>query len=167
MIRLTRWVTATMVLLALGFLLSHGWGGIPPVSASDPQGSSAPEPVVELPGRILAPGDGKLTLRVLLPPDYKFTPEAPCQVKLSSSHPEVVALAPTAAPAGRETFPLEVPLTARPGETRILADLQLFYCQTGKSGLCLIKTLRLSLPVKVTPESSSHHLEVSYQVQAP
>ena len=167
MIRVSRWLVSMMMILAVAGLLSRDRGAGPAMGAPETPEPAAQDPVEELPGHTLAPGEGTLTLRVLLPPGYTFTAEAPSQVKLSSSGPEVVSLAPAAAPTGRETFPLKVPLTARPGETRILAHLNLFYCGSGKSGLCLIKTLNLSLPVRVTPESSSHHLEVSYQVKAP
>lgn len=133
-----------------------------------PLHSAPPEGVVELAPQQAAPGAASLEIALALPPGWQLTPEAPQTVRLSVRDPEVLTLTPAAEAALRQPrFPVSLPLTARPGHTVLTLDLVLNLCRADGKGMCLIREMRLALPVSVTPEAPSRPLPVTVPVSAP
>ncbi|MCC7408986.1 MAG: hypothetical protein IT442_13015, partial [Phycisphaeraceae bacterium] len=52
-------------------------------------------------------------------------------------------------------FPLRVPVTLHPGQTTITADLVVYYCEAVKESLCLVKPLRVTVPLRVSSDGAS------------
>lgn len=168
-------VWAVLLAALLGVMLGvHGAVTAAAASATnagkDTKGEEPPfsGPRLELPPQTVAPGKVHLTIQVNLPPGYKPTQESPSQATVSTAHSQVLSLGPEASrninPA---QFPLKLPLTAHPGETRLTLDLLLYYCKTNNGGLCLFKEVRLILPVRVTPDAPSRRLEAAYRLVGP
>ncbi|HEX7004749.1 MAG TPA: thioredoxin-like domain-containing protein [Trueperaceae bacterium] len=98
-------------------------------------------------------GPGELLLEISLPRDYKVNDLAPLHVSWS-----VEGEAVTVEPASRETieahpeypFSLMVPAHFTRGESRVTAELDIYYCREGAEALCLVDRVRLVVPVTVT-----------------
>jgi hypothetical protein len=121
---------------------------------------------LSLPAQTVAPGEDQLSILLGLPPGYKLNHEAPTTVKVTFADTKVLAAkekpefaCPPAA------FPLSLPVTAKVGQTRVQLDLNLSYCKSGPGGLCLVKEVRLNLPVRVDRGSSNHRISVSYRMK--
>jgi len=163
------WVALLGVMLGV-----HGAAATAAASATDtgkdPKGEETPfsGQCLELPPQTVAPGEVRLAIQVTLPPDYKSIQESPPQVTVSTGAPRVLSLGQEASrTVNPAQFPLELTLTAHPGETRLTVDLMLYYCKTNNSGLCLFKEVRLVLPVHVTPGAPSRRLEAAYRLAGP
>lgn len=158
----------------LGFILLLGGAALAGTSSPAPGNKAAEvEPPfsgqrLEIPKQTVAPGEVILTLRVILPPDYKPNLEPPSRVKITATEPQVLSWG-QAGPHEIDTaeFPLDLKLQAQPGETLLTVDLRLSYCKTGKSSLCLFKEVRLVLPVQVAPGAPARTLEAAYQSSGP
>lgn len=126
-----------------------------------------PGEVVPVEGQVIAPGEAELLISLEVPAGYELLRDAPILAKITSSEKQVVSLGEENAAVCRQPrFPLRVPLQARTGATRLLVDLLLYYCKTGGKGLCLVKQVRLDLPVTVDQASANRELRVSYKLPA-
>jgi hypothetical protein len=134
----------------------------PPVKA----GSFAGE-VVQLPAQDLAPGKGTVKLSLVLPKDHKLNEGAPSRLVLSATGGGIVDFGDGQSKLTLQNprFPLEVPVTAKPGETKLTAEMTLYYCRSGMEGLCYFKEARLEMPIAVKPEASSSAVVLSYSIK--
>ncbi len=127
-----------------------------------------PEGVRELAPQQTAPGEVTLELSLALSPDWQLTPDAPQSVRLSVRDPGVLKLTPAADEALRHPrFPLSLPLTAAPGRTVLTVDLVLNLCRTDGKGMCLIRELRLLVPVTVAAGAASRTVQVTVPLSPP
>ncbi|MCL6621045.1 MAG: hypothetical protein K6T55_02990 [Syntrophobacterales bacterium] len=132
------------------------------LAPASPGQTAPPEGVVDLPPELTAPGEVILQLTLALPPGWQLTPDAPQSVRLNVQEPQVLRLTPGAAAALRQPrFPLSLPLTAAPGRTVLRLDLVLNLCRSDGKGMCLIREVRLLLPVTVAAGAPSRPLEVT------
>jgi len=101
---------------------------------------------VSLPGQTLRTGQSRLTLNVEIPAPYKLNPGSPLeyQVEVSGASPQ----------AGRRTtmkdgqFPLQIPLALAAGTAQVRVAVSFVYCRDGDEGVCVIKSLRWTIPVQ-------------------
>ncbi len=129
--------------------------------------ASAATPVT-LPAQIIGAGEGKITVSVTLPAGYKINAVAPNTVTIRSDARDIVALAGAAETTfSQPTFPIEIPLVARPGTTDIRADFVLYYCENDKDNLCYFREATLRVPVEVRRDEKNFNLALSYAVEAP
>jgi DNA-binding beta-propeller fold protein YncE len=63
-------------------------------------------------------------------------------------------------------LPITLPVTFHPGTGTVTADLTVYHCREGESGLCLIDRVRLVIPVTVTVGGPAD-LRVAYAVAGP
>jgi len=64
-------------------------------------------------------------------------------------------------------FPVSIPATFGMGKTNVDVDLVVYYCAEGKESLCLIKQLRLSVPVQVAKANGTKNVNVEVDLQNP
>jgi sugar lactone lactonase YvrE/thiol-disulfide isomerase/thioredoxin len=100
----------------------------------------------------VAPGPGRLELRISLPESYKVNDLAPLGVAWHSDG-EAVTVDPsflrTAIHEPRYPLDLEVPAFFTLGQATVTAELDIYYCREGAEALCLVDRVRLSVPVTV------------------
>jgi thiol-disulfide isomerase/thioredoxin len=100
----------------------------------------------------VAPGPGRLKLRIGLPESYKVNDLAPLGVAWHTDGDAVTvepSLVRTAVHGPKYPFALEVPAFFSPGESTVTAELDIYYCREGAEALCLVDRVRLSVPVTV------------------
>lgn len=153
------WLWGLMLISSVVFLS----GGL----LSAPQEEGFPGEVVPIQGQVIAPGEAELLITLQVPAGYELLRDAPILAKITSREKQVVSLGEeNAAVCKQPRFPLRVPLKARTGATRLQVDLVLYYCKSGGKGLCLVKQVRLDLPVRVDQASANRELRVSYKLPA-
>ena len=110
--------------------------------------------VVDLEPVTVAPGEGTLTVDVVLPDGYKVNPLAPTSVAWLVDGDAVVP----SEGAGRSEPGLEFPLTAAAsfaeGAATVTADLTVYWCTADTEELCFIEQVRLVQPVVVAAGGS-------------
>jgi thiol-disulfide isomerase/thioredoxin len=114
---------------------------------------------VSLLGQTLRPGQGRLTLNIEIPAPYKLNPASPLEYRLeiNSSSPQV----------GKRTtvkdgqFPLQIPLTLTTDKADVRVAVSFVYCRDGEEGVCVIKSLRWTVPVQ-TARDGSEELQIDY-----
>ncbi len=125
---------------------------------------------VTLPAVRVAAGRGEVRLFVRFPEGYAPNAQAPSEVEVRSTGGPAVSL-PTGTRynAADPRFPMSFPATFTAGTGEITVDLSLVYCQEQEASVCLIKQVRLVIPVDVGPSMPSGRekpvLSVDYRVR--
>ncbi|MCX8036315.1 MAG: thioredoxin-like domain-containing protein [Candidatus Sumerlaeia bacterium] len=124
--------------------------------------------VIKLPVQTLGAGEGKITVSVALPAGHKINPDAPNTVTLRSGAKDIVAFNGAAETTiSQPKFPIEIPMTARPGTTDIHAHFVIYYCENGKDNLCYFREAGLHVPVEIRTGEKNSDLALSYAIQMP
>jgi DNA-binding beta-propeller fold protein YncE len=143
----------------------------PPSGSGAPENESGPNAEeTKLSTQTLRAGnDAALVIQVELPAGYHLNPAAPQRYKVSVEGGEkqlgLVSESPLGV-AGHEkvvsvsskslALPLRIPFrTHEPGTAALRVQLTLFYCREDNTGVCRIKTLIWTVPVKVANNSGS------------
>ncbi len=122
---------------------------------------------VQLGPQKITPGSGAIQVTVAIPPGYKLNDAAPFYIGCSASDSSVVRIPDGSAEQNlaHPSFPISIPTSFAPGTTNVEIDLVVYYCDAKAESLCLIKQLRISVPVSVTSAGSGHTLRCDAVVQ--
>ena len=112
----------------------------------------------------VAPGDGQLILRIVLPEGYKINPDAPSQVEWSSSGP---AVSPNVAHAPFDSAELGVPVALTEGEATLSGYVNAYYCESETETLCYLDAVTISVPITVSADAASREIVVERVVTPP
>ena len=106
-------------------------------------------------------GQSRLTLDVEIPAPYKLNPGSPLEYRVD---------VPTSAQQSNKRvtmkdgkFPLQIPLALTPGRTEIRASVSFVYCRDGDEAVCIIKSVRWTIPVKATDDGKDE-LRITYSL---
>jgi len=114
---------------------------------------------VTLPGQTLHTGQSRLVLNVKIPAPYKLNPGSPLTYRVEVNG--------TAAQPGKRTnvqdgqFPLQIPLLLTTDQAEVRVALSFVYCRDGDEGVCVIKSLGWTVPVR-TVSNGSEELRVEH-----
>jgi DNA-binding beta-propeller fold protein YncE len=122
--------------------------------------------LVQIPEQEVGAGNGSIDVTVRIPPGYKLNAEAPFYIGYASEDSGVVRLPASVHEQNIQEpiFPITIPVTFGEGKTGVQIDLAVYYCAEGKENLCLIKQLRLSVPVRVVEGNGTKNLLVETAV---
>lgn len=113
---------------------------------------------------IAANAKSSLIFNVKLPEGFHLNPNAPQRYDVSFDNGESVKIENS-----RQKFkelPLVVPFqTVKTGEAKITANLTIYYCREDNTGVCLIKTLSWTIPVKIVNDKKLNKIELSAKVE--
>src|SRR5512140_272720 len=125
--------------------------------------------LVQLPEQQVGAGDGMIDVTIKIPEGYKLNADAPFYIGYSSADSGVVRLIPKVQEQNVQNpkFPLSIPATFGVGKTNVDVNLVVYYCAEGKESLCLIKQLRLAVPVQVGQANGTKKVNVEVALQAP
>jgi thiol-disulfide isomerase/thioredoxin len=129
-----------------------------------PEGSAYTGKIITLDPQTVAAGEGVIRLQLDLPDGYKLNELAPLSVEWSGQDGVEVAEARYQAIAPK--MPVTVPAVFHEGETKLTADLVVYYCKAAAESLCLIERVRLLLPLVVTA-GGDHTLTISHTIPQP
>lgn len=118
--------------------------------------------IVSVPEQHVHKGKGAIRLDLNLPRGYKWNTMAPFYVGLFPSDGGVVIVPDSLAERNLEnpTFPLEIPASFRTGKTNLGVDLVVYYCEAKTENVCLVKQLRVVVPVSVEEEGNGSVVSV-------
>ncbi len=125
--------------------------------------------LVQVPEQQVGAGDGMIDVTVKIPEGYKLNADAPFYIGYASADSGVVRLIPKVHEQNVQnpTFPLSIPATFGVGKTAVDVNLVVYYCAEGKESLCLIKQLRLAVPVLVGQANGTKKVNVEVALQPP
>jgi DNA-binding beta-propeller fold protein YncE len=107
---------------------------------------------LSLPSQTLRAGQATLTLNVEIPAPYKLNPGSPLEYQVELNGTTSQAGSRTAEQDGQ--FPLQIPLALAPGHTQVRVAVSFVYCKEGEEGVCVIQSLRWTVPVQTASEGS-------------
>jgi thiol-disulfide isomerase/thioredoxin len=124
--------------------------------------------VVHLPPQIVAPGAVTLEVTATLPAGYKPTADAPTAATVRSGDRAVITVGgETEKTLAAPVFPVRVGLATVRGKTDLTVDLVIYYCEAARDSVCLLKQVRLIVPVEVAPGAKGSRITMAYTVPKP
>lgn len=106
-------------------------------------------------------GQSRLTLDVEIPAPYKLNPGSPLEYRIDVQGAAQRPSKRTTVKDGK--FPLQIPLALTERQTEIRASVSFVYCRDGEEGVCIIKSVRWTIPVKATKDGKDE-LRISYSL---
>ncbi len=125
---------------------------------------------VRLPAQTVGAGPGSVRFAVELPEGFAPNPQAPSEVSVSVSRGDAVSFtgATTFTGAGPR-FPMTFPAVFKAGTAEVTLDMALVYCREQQASVCMIKQVRITVPLQVVETSAasapSPVLNVTYRIQ--
>ncbi len=116
---------------------------------------------VSLPPQILRTGQNRMTLAVTIPAPYKLNPGSPLEYRVEVNGTSPQQGKRTSVKDGRFPLQISLPLTTDKAEVRVA--LSFVYCRDGDEGICVIKSLRWTVPVQTTSDGSEE-MQIEYTV---
>src|SRR5581483_8359035 len=114
---------------------------------------------IHTPEQKVKPGQSHLTLAVEIPAPYKLNPGSPLEYRVDGqASPSQLGKRVTVKDG---KFPLQIPLALTEGQTELRAAVSFVYCRDGNEGVCIIKSVRWTIPVKASPDGQDE-LRVTY-----
>jgi DNA-binding beta-propeller fold protein YncE len=125
--------------------------------------------LVQIPEQQIGAGNGMIDVTIKVPDGYKMNAEAPFYIGCASGDSGVVRLVSTAHEQNIQNpkFPLSIPAMFGLGKTIVDVDLVVYYCAEGKESLCLIKQLRLAVPIHVGQANGTKNVNVEVAIERP
>jgi DNA-binding beta-propeller fold protein YncE len=104
---------------------------------------------VSLASQTVAPGETQIVVNLTVPSAYKLNDTAPFELVVSPNPLLNV-------PSGKEklsilkpSMPLTIPVTLKEGQTALIADADIYYCDAANERLCYVSRLTLTLPLTI------------------
>ncbi len=131
-------------------------------------GSAFGGEVVTLDGQTAAAGKGEVRVSVTIPDGFKLNDSAPFYIAYSAKDGSIVAVDSTEREQNIQNpqFPIVLPVRFSVGETTLRVDLVVYYCEKEKETLCLVKPIRLVIPVTVHPGPGGASIALNYAIGA-
>jgi hypothetical protein len=114
---------------------------------------------VSVPAQTLRPGQNRMTVTVAIPAPYKLNPGSPLEYRVEVNGASPQQGKRTSIKDGR--FPLQIPLLLTTGKAEVRVALSFVYCRDGDEGVCVIKSLRWTVPAQ-TASAGREELEIKY-----
>ncbi len=123
--------------------------------------------LVRLAEHHVAAGPGTIEVSVAIPSGYKINDAAPFYIGCSPADSAILRIPSGSAENNvpNPKFPLKIPATFSTGSTDLEIDLVVYYCAEKEESLCLIKQLKLVVPVTVSSQGSDHVLQCEATVR--
>jgi DNA-binding beta-propeller fold protein YncE len=123
--------------------------GVPTPMTSPVHAKASVEPE-ELPGVVIAPGEGRIRVAVALPFGHHLTEGAPSGYKVEIEGAALKVEAPTGSVAAAE---FAVPYVATEGMGSVTLEVTLYHC--GVEGICQVRTVAWRVPIEVREGGAS------------
>jgi thiol-disulfide isomerase/thioredoxin len=114
---------------------------------------------LSFPPQIVQAGQTTLTVNVEIPAPFKLNPGSPLEYQVEVGGG--TAASGMRMPEEDGQFPIEIPLEFSGDETELRVAVGLVYCKDGEDGVCLIKSLRWTVPVE-TGSDGDEALRIDY-----
>lgn len=111
---------------------------------------------VRLTARTLRPGADRLVVNVQIPAPFKLNPGSPLEYRVDVDGSAPQHNKRTTVKDG--LFPLQLPLSLEGEPTEVRATVSFVYCRDGNEGVCVIKSFRWTMPVKIAKDGDGEVL---------
>jgi hypothetical protein len=122
---------------------------------------------VAVPPQTVGAGEGTIQVNITMPEGYKLNDLAP----FTASWPDdPVAQIPEDARNFRQILPelpLEVPVTFAEGQTELVADMTIYWCEAINETLCFVDRVQFNVPVTVVAGDETHLIEMDHTLVPP
>ncbi|MBX3083658.1 MAG: redoxin domain-containing protein [Anaerolineae bacterium] len=116
----------------------------------------------------VAPGQGTLILNFTFPDGYKVNNLAPFTLVIyNTSEVAHVEDKDNDMRAVEPPLPLQIPITFKQGESTLIYDVTVVYCEAINPQVCFFGTMRFDVPLKVVDGAASPDVKIDYAVQIP
>ncbi len=132
-----------------------------PANAPGPYGGT----VTHIPPQEVSEGRGSLRIALSLPDGYKWNTMAPFYAGVFPSDTSVASVGEAERNIEDPAFPLEIPITFRPGATSLVVDLIVYYCEAKSESVCLVKQIRFDVPLKVDGQVARKVVTLGYRLE--
>ena len=120
----------------------------------------------KLTSQTVGPGAAILTAALSLPAGCTLDVEAPNEVRLRVGGRMALPAHEPEQRISHPTFPVQLPVEVRPGEGTVEVEYDVYFCGRKKASACLLRAVRLVLPVRVEMSFPGHALQVSFDIAA-
>jgi thiol-disulfide isomerase/thioredoxin len=114
---------------------------------------------ISLPAHTLRPGNTTVMLEVVIPPPYKLNAGSPLDYRIDVNGVASRHGTRTSIKDGR--FPLQIPLDVVASNTAVQVTTSFVYCRDDAAGVCIIKSLRWTIPVQ-TANDGNAEVQIKY-----
>ncbi|MFN8563435.1 MAG: thioredoxin-like domain-containing protein [Anaerolineae bacterium] len=129
-------------------------------------GNLASGETIALSEQTVAPGEGAILVRIVLPDGYKINPEAPSRSEWNNEGEAIgIPEAERAQPFDAAEF--RVPVTLDAGSDTLHGYLTTYYCEAERETLCFIDDVRIEVPVTVSADASASEIVVERAITPP
>jgi thiol-disulfide isomerase/thioredoxin len=116
----------------------------------------------------VAAGQGKLILDFTFPEGYKVNNLAPFTLVIyNTSEVAHVEDKDNDMRAVEPPLPLQIPITFKEGDSTLIYDVTVVYCEAINPQVCFFGTMRFNVPLKVVGDAASSDLTIKYDVPLP
>jgi len=120
---------------------------------------------VTLSSKEIGPGEGKLIVKAVIPPDFKFPEGAPQYLVCRSRDDSVIQ--PIVDEDAKAAYPMTIPVKTHSGETELIIEASLYICPK-HSNICTADNVQLTIPVMVTEGASAIlTIKIKAEVETP
>lgn len=123
--------------------------------------------VVKLEPIEVAPGAAQLVLTYRFPEGHKLNKDAPFTVKVFSTELATVAPPYNDMQAVAPPLPVTMPITLREGDTTLVLDSAVVYCEAINESLCYIGNFRFEVPLRVKADAAGTTITIDHLLTIP
>jgi YVTN family beta-propeller protein len=123
---------------------------------------------VTLAEQAVAAGRGTIAVHVTIPEGYVMNTLAPFSLTLVPRDSAIVKVREEDAERSIEnpSFPVTVPVLFASGRTVVTIDCVVYYCEEQKENLCLVKQLRVAVPIRAGEPGGGSRVDVPVTIAA-
>ncbi len=129
-------------------------------------GNSAQGETLSLPEQTVAPGDGAITVRIVLPDGYKINPDAPSRSEWNNEG-EAIDIPEAERAQGFATAEFSLPVTLTAGSDTLYGVVTTYYCEAVNESLCYIDEVNVEAPVTVSADADTSEIVVERTITPP
>jgi len=115
----------------------------------------------------IQPGEGKISIDLVIPKGYQLTPHAPHTISWQADNDRLkFPISPTYIQFESSSLPIIIPFQASEGKSHLLVDMLVYCCGSQAEAYyqCFLAQVRLDIPVVISKEAPGAEIRVSYQI---
>jgi hypothetical protein len=129
--------------------------------------SSAVDGIVALAPQTVNAGEGTILIDVTMPDGYKLNDVAPFTAIWPDDPVAQIPAESRTIRVVEPDLPLKVPVTFAPGQTELMLNLTVYWCEGVNRNLCFVDRSKLVMPLSVVPGNENHSVTFKRKLVPP
>jgi hypothetical protein len=115
--------------------------------------------------QVVCPGQGNLSIDLVIPPGYQLTPQAPHTISWQAEN-DKLRFSSNYLQFESNDLPVNIPFQASEGKVHMLIDVLIYYCSSQIEAYpqCFLAQERIDIPVIIFSEAKSSDIKVNYEL---